>query len=358
MIIQSGNKGEWSELYTLAFLLSKGGGFAADSNQNPIPNAFYKVLEIFLEGQTPNAFRKFKIEEDFVQIHSNSGHITSLSRLEIDQKLNVFFQDLVSGENTKTFMLESGSHLMDFLQRDRIAAPSSQKAHDLELVMEDWQSNQASPRVGFSIKSQIGNPSTLFNASGATNLTYKLVVPENSDLEAVEQLFELKGGKLMEQLNLLGIKLEFQAFDSNQFHKNLLKIDSRMPEYIAQVLQDFYTGQRSNVRDVVEVSFPSQIEASEQPIFKIKQFLGAVAMGMRPSQPWDGDITKFKGLILAKLDGDVLFYYLYNISEFQDFLFKNLKFEVASTSRHGFGRVYRQDGELKLKLNLQIRFVK
>lgn len=358
MIIQSGNKGEWSELYTLAFLLSKGGGFAADSNQNPIPNTFYKVLEIFLEGQTPNSFRKFKIEEDSVQIHSNSGHIASLSRFEIDQKLSVFFQDLVSGENTKTFMLESGTHLLEFLHRDRIAAPSNQKAHDLELVMEDSQSNQASPRVGFSIKSQIGNPSTLFNASGATNLTYKLVVPEGLDLQAVEQLFELKGGKLMEQLKLLGIKLEFLGFDSNQFQKNLLKIDSRMPEYIAQVLQDFYTGQHSSVKDVVEVSFPSEIEESEQPVFKIKQFLGVIAMGMRASQPWDGDITKFKGLILAKLDGDVLFYYLYNISEFQDFLFKNLKFEVASTSRHGFGRVYRQDGDFRLKLNLQIRFIK
>ena len=27
---------------------------------------------------------------------------------------------------------------------------------------------------GFSIKSQLGSPSTLFNASGATNFTYKL----------------------------------------------------------------------------------------------------------------------------------------------------------------------------------------
>lgn len=28
---------------------------------------------------------------------------------------------------------------------------------------------------GFSIKSQLGSPSTLFNASGATNFTYKVI---------------------------------------------------------------------------------------------------------------------------------------------------------------------------------------
>ena len=41
------NLGEWSELYTLGYLLVHGGAFAADENQNAIADNFHKVLKIF-----------------------------------------------------------------------------------------------------------------------------------------------------------------------------------------------------------------------------------------------------------------------------------------------------------------------
>jgi hypothetical protein len=43
----SGNVGEWSELYTLAFLLVNGGAYAADKKQNRCHNPYsarYKLL--------------------------------------------------------------------------------------------------------------------------------------------------------------------------------------------------------------------------------------------------------------------------------------------------------------------------
>jgi hypothetical protein len=60
----------------------------------------------------------------------------------------------------------------------------------------------------------------------------------------------------------------------------------------------------------------------------------------------------------VKEDGDVIVYYLYNLIEFQDFLYSGVKFETASTSRHKFGSVFMDGGELCLKLNLQIRFIR
>lgn len=357
-MIQSGNKGEWSELYAIGFLLAKGGGYAADSNQNPIPKSFYKVLEVFLEGLSPSGARKYRIDENSIAVFSGSDQIASIDRAEVETRLGPFFSDLVSDENTKTFALESGTQFMKLLLRDRLAAPSNQKSHDVELALEDWQSGQTLPKVGFSIKSQIGSPSTLLNASGATNLTFVLSCPPELTKDQLETILDLKAGKLLRKLKEMRIGLHFEAYDSPQFRKNLEKIDSRMPEYLAQVLLDFYQSEKSTLKEVVEHTFPTELAESEQPIFKMKQLLGAFAMGMRPSQNWDGDITKFKGLLLAKLDGDVLFYYLYNIMEFQEFLYKNLKFEVASTTRHGFGKVYREREVLKLKLNLQVRFIK
>lgn len=358
MTSRAGNVGEWSELYVLGFLLANGGAFAADSNQRPIPSSFYKVLEVFLDGQNPGSSHKYIILEETVESLAPDGEASLIERSEIKEAITKLFKALTSGAHSKTFSLPEGAELIELLARDRIAAPSSQNSHDLELVMLDRVSAQPSPRVGFSIKSQIGQPSTLLNASGATNLTFCIESSKPLDPETLLALNStgLKGR--LDALSSLGGTLRFLDFDSSRFKQNLLLLDSRMPEYIAELVMSFYLNKDSTVAGVCNSVFKEGVGQAEQPRFKVKQFLGAVAMGLRPAQRWDGDITKFKGLILAKLDGDVLFYYLYNINEFQEFLFQSLKFEVASTSRHGFGRIYFEGDQPRIKLNLQVRFVR
>ena len=73
---------------------------------------------------------------------------------------------------------------------------------------------------------------------------------------------------------------------------------------------------------------------------------------------WDGDTTKFKGIILVKKEGDIVFYYLYNRKSFEDYLYKSVKFDRPHTTRHKYGSIYEQDGDSYIKLNLQIRFAK
>ena len=102
--------------------------------------------------------------------------------------------------------------------------------------------------------------------------------------------------------------------------------------------------------------FPKEDSNSRQPTFKLKEFLGAVAMGLRPSFAWDGDTTKFSGILVVKESGDIVFYYLYNRKNFEEHLFKNVAFERASTNRHRYGEIYSENGIDKIRLNLQIRF--
>ena len=42
----SANKGEWSELYAIGYLITQGGGYAADELTQLDKTIFYKVLEI------------------------------------------------------------------------------------------------------------------------------------------------------------------------------------------------------------------------------------------------------------------------------------------------------------------------
>ena len=79
---------------------------------------------------------------------------------------------------------------------------------------------------------------------------------------------------------------------------------------------------------------------------------------MLPSTPWNGKADATGGYIIVREDGEVLCYHLFNRNEFEDYLVNNTKFETASTSRHQFGSIYKDNGKYYLKLNLQIRFIK
>ena len=62
------NLGEWSELYTLGYLLVHGGAFAADENQNAIADNFHKVLKIFLAGGKNSPEIEYLIDKSSIDI--------------------------------------------------------------------------------------------------------------------------------------------------------------------------------------------------------------------------------------------------------------------------------------------------
>jgi type II restriction enzyme len=79
-------------------------------------------------------------------------------------------------------------------------------------------------------------------------------------------------------------------------------------------------------------------------------------MGLRANSVWSGYPEDFGGLLLVKENGDVLFYYLYNLQRFEEYLFNSLRFETPSASKHKFGQIYFVGEEPRIKLNLQIRY--
>jgi type II restriction enzyme len=90
--------------------------------------------------------------------------------------------------------------------------------------------------------------------------------------------------------------------------------------------------------------------------YKIKRFLTDVALGMTPSKVWTGIYDATGGYLIVKENGDILCYHIYNRNQFEDYLFANTKLETASSTRHDFGKLYEENGQIYFKLNLQIRF--
>ncbi len=353
-----GNVGEWSELYTLGYLLVSGGAYAADRRQNPIRDKFYKVIEVYLAGKLPIDEVSYVIMEHEILVRPAGEMPFTVGKKDIKLKLREFFQELTAEDNTRTFPLETGAQLMALLSKKFISASSAQTTSDLDLILEDKTTKLPTPRIGFSIKSQLGSASTLLNASGATNFLFKVTPPEGLDESDFPTMEPGAVRANIRALDKAGFSFEFVSLDSQNFTSNLELVDSNMPANLAKLLFEFYSSKSSNMAELSTMAFPPESAKSTQQVFKLKQFLGAVAMGLRPTGEWDGDVTRFKGLIVVKVDGDVVFYYLYNLTDFQEFLFDSVKLEVASTTRHKFGELYRESGDYFVKLNLQIRFIK
>jgi type II restriction enzyme len=352
-----GNLGEWSELYTLGYLLLNGGAYAADENQVAIPDQFHKVLSIYLASNKNSPEIEYTIEEDSIDIMSGTEIIASLDRDDVRRSLGIMLKELKDGTRKGTFSLPAGNHLLTLLSKQRISASSAEQENDLEIVLEDPSTKASSPRVGFSIKSQLGGRSTLLNASPATNFIYK-VVPNIDDIrKPYPDFVHGKHRKNLISLYEAGFHLEFKKIANDTFYKNLTLLDMQFPNYLARILLNSYLNQEDSFSENAFMVFPANNEASRQPIFKLKEFLGAVAMGLRPASTWDGDTTKFRGILVVKNNGEVLVYYLYNRKNFEEHLFSNLAFERPSTTRHKYGSIYSQDGEDLIKLNLQIRFI-
>jgi hypothetical protein len=350
------NVGEWSELYVLAKLLIDGGAFGSIDGELRMESDFHKVFEVVLPGQSDGKTTVYRINNGGVDRFDDSEYIGKIDTELLKSLNSQFFSELLSPSRQSTFESKLGLEILNLLGKNSPSATSASRVSDLELVLMDKWAGSPTPPVGFSIKSQVGSPSTLLNASGSTNFEYEIVNKFEADLNQIKTVANNSVQKLVKNLIAAGCDLVFSQMHSESFANKLTLLDSKMVENVADLVINFYGSEFSSMSDVANTAFPKSDANSEQKIFKVKQFLGAIAMGLRPSGEWDGDVSKFKGMIIAKKNGDIVLYYVYNLNQFQDYLYSSVKFEVASTSRHKFGSIVERSGKHFIDLNLQIRF--
>lgn len=253
---------------------------------------------------------------------------------------------------------------MDEILCYKLSAPARSKS-DITMKIVDISTGY-SPVVGFSIKSELVSSPTLLNAGKTTNFIYKIVHNSSYFMQDANEIYKVSGnkkqtdvrGRVRKILEEKG-KLEYFVMENKNFNNNLILIDSRMDSIIAQTILYFYRDGVSNCIDMVEkleLENPMNYGNINAYRYKFKKFLAAIALGMKPATPWDGVDEAGGGYIVVTKEGSVLAYHIYNRNYFEEYLLKNTKYETASTTRHGFGQVYFENGKDLIKLNLQIRF--
>lgn len=346
----SANRGEWSELYALGYLLVHGGGYGADELAKIDTSIFYKVLQV-VDNPSGSNETIYTVEDSQILISQSGLGVMRIAKEAIVPSLRQFLADLVSKTDARAFSLASGDALLALLMKSKLSAAATLAA-DLHLVLEDLETKIPTPRRSFSIKSEIGGAATVFNASGSTNLTYKVI--GKGKAVPFQDVSPVKSN--LKKFIADGFTLKLDSYDNPKLHKSLENIDSNLPQYLGELMLAYYLDKTKGIQGLCASIWTPDNPESELKISKIKKFLSAISMGLRANQVWSGYPQDFGGLLLVKENGDVLFYYLYNLQKFEEYLFKHLKFETPSATRHGFGQIYEKDGQQFMKLNLQIRF--
>lgn len=375
----SGNKGEWSEPYVVFRLLSDGKLCQADRNLLPSSDEYAHILEIVRGDTTASVLNSDMVNFSYVdtngQMHTVQTHKTAL-----DKQARRLFKSICAMQDAKgAFELPTEVDDLRFYGFRRLTNPAPKKLkstkRDLRLKLDGTKTGIAT--LGFSVKSELGAPPTLLNASEPTNIVYRV---KGLTREQAANINGITGSrKIMERCRAIkqfATAIEYDSYYSETFKDNLEIVDSSLPEMLANLVKVHYfrqillpreTKRNGAFREADKLSAAVEILSKTKPYalkrkgfceIKIKRFLRACALGLMPSAVWDGRDDASGGYIIVLPDGRLVALYMYNTNLFEQYLYDSTIFERASTSRHHYMSLVPagETGDYLLKLNLQIRF--
>jgi len=354
----TGNKGEWSEIYVLFKLLGDKHLFAGDADLKKVEEFFYPIIKI-IRNESGGHF-EYEINGDLVIISGGKEKLRIPVKTFTEQASKLLAK--IKGEKG-TFGISEVEAFMTSINCQTLKAKSTSKT-DIRIVIHDQRINQT-PELGFSIKSQVGKDSTILNAGKTTNFIYQVsdFKPTQEEMKLINEIeTKSKIKDRIEAIKKQGGKFKFATLENRIFKNNLVLIDSLLPNIVAELVKTFYTTTLRSTKALTDsinnantLNYDTQFAHTFYE-YKIKRFLTDVALGMTPSKVWTGVYDATGGYLVVKENGDILCYHIYNRNQFEDYLFANTKLETASSSRHGFGKLYEDNGQFYFKLNLQIRF--
>lgn len=347
------NKGEWSELYAICKMLYDQMVDVCDKDLKPT-NQKIKILKLLMRSILGDSEYNVdgRVNGD-VAIFYN-GQLEKSANLSKNLIISIL-NEIVAGSGA-SFNVPSGEVAMKELMLDDFKATSYEKS-DIE-TYSIMPHEEIARQVGFSVKSQIGSPATLLNASESTNFIYE-VEGFTGDIDVVNAI-ETRS-KIKDRIQYIfehNGEFVFHGMTNQAFQRNLEMTDSNLPEIISGLLMVFFVGQGTRtVRGLIEAYTDFFNDKSPELVSKkVKDFLSNITLGMIPTREWDGSELG-GGCIFVKDDGNLVCFTLYDMDEFKEYLINNTKFETASTTRHRFGSLYKQGDDLLFNLNLDIRFI-
>ena len=237
----TGNKGEWSEIYTLFKLLGDGKVHAGDADMNKL-ELYYPILNIIREESKRYEYKP-NTEQNIVVIDEDGNEYARISMDKFVEESTKLLSEIKAAKKS-AFEIPEAEQFMGEIGCSKLKAPSTDKA-DIHIVIHDLRTNMT-PLLGFSIKSQLGSASTLLNAGATTNITYKAdgMMLSDEDIDAINK--QLRHYYIIAMNNIIK---EFEAV----YDKVLAQAEEGKPMTPAWLYQlDRYYQMQAQLRDTLQ----------------------------------------------------------------------------------------------------------
>jgi hypothetical protein len=345
------NKGEWSELYTFLYLLEKPELEIVNNDLQVVDNQTFKLLKLLLKEFTfENTNDKIK------KIYLNNSSKEYLKTLVIENKDLLLNKITTQTASSGSFDIpELQSFIDDFFDGEKPKGASNVKG---DLVAKVFDNKLVCPKqISYNIKSSLGSPATLLNASNNTNFIYEISGINDNIMNEVNSVNSKN--KLLDRYNKLiqnNAGITFSKVQSSVFDFNLRLIDSNLSKILSEILLLSYS---SNQKDIKLLLSNIATNSDEEFFYKKKlgDFANSVTFGMRAGSKWNTINEVNGGILLVCTNGNIyLLDLIYNKNYVDKYLIDNIKLDSPSSSRYKMFEIYKENQKYYTKLNLQIRF--
>lgn len=350
------NKGEWSELYAILYLMVHQKLKLVNCKLEVLNDNIFTVKSIISEKKLGDII--FEIQDNKVYPTVYNNKLEAIDLNEIKNLYESMFDEICNNSNgAGSFNIKSLNYLFSLLGIKNNLKSISNKKDDVILISLDANKNM-DVKLSYSIKSQIGSPATILNSSKHTNFIYRVKNISDNDMEYINSInthHKLKDR--IYNLQNMGADIEFIGLSSNVFERNLKMVDYKLPEVLAEVLLKSYKNNEKNLKKLFyESTIYKSKNLSEK---KLKDFLEAISFGIMPSKEWNG-INKVNGGIIIVSNNKNIYVLdmIYFSDEVRKYLLENTKLDSPSSKRYNMLNIYKENNNFFFTLNLQVRYIK
>lgn len=354
-------KKEWCEIYTFFRLLADG-KVVLGTAEVKAGDVSWPVAMI--QREEHDGTRRYYIEEETIRIEGETG-IKSIPREDFGIVAGLILQavksssenDVTSPDGVEEFLDEAGIFDLEAKTEDRT-----------DFSVAFW--HPEAPLRGFNVRSRLSAMNPLLDGGRAANLKLeqsgiKFATPTVNKINALPESPNEVAERMM-MIERLGGVLKYSDVADRVFRSNLLMIDLHFPRVLTEMVRIMHLDGISRISELTEIIKQiNPLKIKDELInkhkfyeFKMKQFLMALALGMRPAKIYNGLDSAVEGMLLVDGSGNVLCYHKSEKQVMEDFLFLNTRLEKGSLDKDKYGFLERENGVYYFKLNAKIGLVK
>lgn len=354
-------KREWSELYAFFRLLADGYVHAGTVDAKKNETRRWPVAMV--QREEHDGTRRYIIQEQ--DIHICGENIDKLiPREDFDAVAHLVLEAV---KNSSEPDVTSPDGVEEFL--DEVAI------FDLEAKTDDRTDFYVAfytvdaPLVGFCVRSKLSPMFPLLDGGRSANFKFeqtgvKFATPTVNKINAFGEEDDVMGRMLM--IERLGGHLKFNDAADKIFRSNLGLIDLHFPRVLGEMARAMHMESITRVNELTEyIKQLNPLKIKDELItkhcyyeYKMKQFLMALALGMRPAKLFNGTDSAVAGFLMVDGQGEVFCYQKADRDIFADFLYLNTRLEKGSTAKDKYGYLEKENGVYYFKLNLKIGLLK